>query len=405
MLTMKRQRRRQSSWTWRHRRRRSINSGTSQNTETTPNYNFFGTISSEEDWWSDDCVTYRNFINDLNALGPKDNINVLIQSQGGDVFAANAIYNALVANSAKITATIIGICASAATIIYKRQKHAESQKTAYALWPKSKSNGLWSLQADDLRNLAEATDKSKRFNQSRLSRSPGKNRRRNRRNDERNGLVCRPGSRWQWILRRSDRRKLHERRITNEGRYSFKNYVEPILPDDVRKKVQNLSKTPQKDDGTFFNKTNPQKGNNDMGQNQNQNTAPVKIENAAQLRSAYPDMINQIVDEAIQNERDRLKKPLTRSRTEFLTTFWKRQKYDEPLSAADLALAQMKSKQRRRSADDDKCCWRSDKIRIRRGWSSSNVGNDAGEQTPEQKEAKVRGFAKRVKGDKRRKEK
>lgn len=44
-----------------------------------------------------------------------------------------------------------------------------------------------------------------------------------------------------------------------------------------------------------------------MGQNQNQNTAPVKIENAAQLRSAYPDMINQIVDEAIQNERDRLK--------------------------------------------------------------------------------------------------
>ena len=40
----------------------------------------FGTISSEEDWWSDDCVTYRNFINDLNALGPKDNINVLIQS-------------------------------------------------------------------------------------------------------------------------------------------------------------------------------------------------------------------------------------------------------------------------------------------------------------------------------------
>lgn len=27
----------------------------------------FGTISSEEDWWSDDCVTYRNFINELKA--------------------------------------------------------------------------------------------------------------------------------------------------------------------------------------------------------------------------------------------------------------------------------------------------------------------------------------------------
>lgn len=90
----------------------------------------FGTISSEEDWWSDDCVTYRNFINDLNALGPKDNINVLIQSQGGDVFAANAIYNALVANSAKINATIIGICASAATIILQAAETRRIAKTA-----------------------------------------------------------------------------------------------------------------------------------------------------------------------------------------------------------------------------------------------------------------------------------
>ena len=55
----------------------------------------FGTISSEEDWWSDDCVTYRNFINELKALGDKKNINVLIQSGGGDVPAANAIYTAL----------------------------------------------------------------------------------------------------------------------------------------------------------------------------------------------------------------------------------------------------------------------------------------------------------------------
>ena len=104
----------------------------------------FGTISSEEDWWSDDCVTYRNFINDLNALGPKDNINVLIQSQGGDVFAANAIYNALVANSAKITATIIGI------LCFRRHDHFTSGRNTQnrkngVLWPTSKVTVLWSL--------------------------------------------------------------------------------------------------------------------------------------------------------------------------------------------------------------------------------------------------------------------
>ena len=77
----------------------------------------FGTIQSEEDWWSEDCVTYRNFIKELNDLGNKKTINVVINSIGGDVFAANAIYSALVMNKATITGTIIGICASAATIV------------------------------------------------------------------------------------------------------------------------------------------------------------------------------------------------------------------------------------------------------------------------------------------------
>ena len=93
-----------------------------QNTQTNKFWNFldngdtaelqlFGTIQSEEDWWSDDCVTYRDFINELNGLGDKKSINVMIHSIGGDVFAANAIYSALAMNKATITGTIIGICA------------------------------------------------------------------------------------------------------------------------------------------------------------------------------------------------------------------------------------------------------------------------------------------------------
>lgn len=77
----------------------------------------FGTIESEESWWDDDCVTYRSFIDELNALGNKKTINVAINSAGGDVFAANAIYTALKMNAATVTGTIMGICASAATIV------------------------------------------------------------------------------------------------------------------------------------------------------------------------------------------------------------------------------------------------------------------------------------------------
>lgn len=141
-----------------------------------------------------------------------------------------------------------------------------------------------------------------------------------------------------------------------------------------------------------------------MGQNQNQNTAPVKIENAAQLRSAYPDMINQIVDEAIQNERDRLK-AIDEIANGIPDDVLKKAKYDEPLSAADLALAQMKANnaagvQTMTNVVDDLTKSGSGEV-----GAVPNVGNDAGAQTPEQKEAKVRGFANALKGDKRRKEK
>lgn len=364
----------------------------------------FGTISSEEDWWSDDCVTYRNFINDLNALGPKDNINVLIQSQGGDVFAANAIYNALVANSAKITATIIGICASAATIILQAAETRRIAKNGVIMAHNPKVTVYGAYEADDLRKLAEATDKVKDSIKAVYRDRLGKT------DDEIEEMMNETA----WYVGQEAvdngfcdeviEENFTNAAVTNEGRYSFKNYVEPILPDDVRKKVQNLSKTPQKDDGTFFNKTNPQKGNNDMGQNQNQNTAPVKIENAAQLRSAYPDMINQIVDEAIQNERDRLK-AIDEIANGIPDDVLKKAKYDEPLSAAELALAQMKANnaagvQTMTNVVDDLTKSGSGEV-----GAVPNVGNDAGAQTPEQKEAKVRGFANALKGDKRRKEK
>ena len=108
----------------------------------------FGTIQSEESWWDDDCITYRNFINELNALGDKKVINVVIQSGGGDVFAANAIYNALILNKATITGTIIGICASAATIILMACESRRIAKNAI-LMAHNPSVSLWgSYQAD-----------------------------------------------------------------------------------------------------------------------------------------------------------------------------------------------------------------------------------------------------------------
>ena len=122
----------------------------------------FGQIQSEEDWWSDDCVTYRDFINELNALGNKKSINVVIHSVGGDVFAANAIYSALVMNKASITGTIIGICASAATIVLMACENRRIAKNGI-LMAHNPSVSLWgSYQEEELLKLAEVTSQVKK---------------------------------------------------------------------------------------------------------------------------------------------------------------------------------------------------------------------------------------------------
>ena len=74
----------------------------------------YGAIASQS--WYDDDVTPRQFNDDLKECGGK-NLTVRINSPGGDVFAAQAIYTMLKGYSGKKTMHIDGMCASAATII------------------------------------------------------------------------------------------------------------------------------------------------------------------------------------------------------------------------------------------------------------------------------------------------
>lgn len=75
----------------------------------------YGQIAGESSWWGDE-VTPRSFAEDLESLGGKD-VTVRINSGGGDVFAAHAIHNQLVAYKGRVTVVIDGLAASAATII------------------------------------------------------------------------------------------------------------------------------------------------------------------------------------------------------------------------------------------------------------------------------------------------
>ena len=74
----------------------------------------YGDIS-DESWYGDE-VTPKQFAEDLASCNGKK-LNIRINSPGGDVFAAQAIYNQLKRYSGDVAVTIDGMCASAATII------------------------------------------------------------------------------------------------------------------------------------------------------------------------------------------------------------------------------------------------------------------------------------------------
>jgi ATP-dependent protease ClpP protease subunit len=66
---------------------------------------------------SDDDVTPKAFADELKALGEVSEIDIYINSPGGDPFAATAIYSMLKRHAATKTVYIDGIAASAASLI------------------------------------------------------------------------------------------------------------------------------------------------------------------------------------------------------------------------------------------------------------------------------------------------
>ena len=303
----------------------------------------FGTIESEESWWDDDCVTYRSFIDELNGLGNKKTINVAINSAGGDVFAANAIYTALKMNAATVTGTIMGICASAATIVLMACDNRRIAKNAI-LMAHNPSVSLWgSYQADDLIKLAEVTNTVKK------SIVAAYMERLDKTEDEIGELM--DAESWyvgQEAIDAGFCDGLIEGDFSNAAfsncfkvdgvSYTYGKYMENFVPDEIRKKVQALSKTPQKGAGAFSNKPISQKGSKKM----DENMVTPEIKDAAGLKAAYPEMCAKIAAEAVKNERERLK-AIDEIAQGIPADVLEKAKYTEPVTAADLALAQMKA--------------------------------------------------------------
>lgn len=309
----------------------------------------FGTIQSEENWWDDDCVTYKDFINELNVLGHKKSIDVVINSNGGDVFAANAIYNALLMNEATINGTVLGICASAATIVLMACDNRKIAKNAILMAHNPSVSLFGSYQADELLKLAEVTEQVKKSIVVAYMEKLDKT------EDEINELMDIES----WYVGQEAvdagfcdgvidvgfsnsilNNNFNNNFIANDIAYSFKNYIEKFVPDNILKKVQNLSDAQKEETRAFFDTPKQtQKGNVNMYENDK--TIPV-ISDIAGLKAAYPELCAQIANDAVLEERKRLK-AIDEIANGIPEDMLIKARYDEPISAAELALAQMKA--------------------------------------------------------------
>lgn len=79
----------------------------------------YSTIGSDGDFWSwlFDDVTPKQFKKELDALGDIKELRVYINSDGGDVFAGQAIHSMLKRHKAKVVVYIDGLAASIASVI------------------------------------------------------------------------------------------------------------------------------------------------------------------------------------------------------------------------------------------------------------------------------------------------
>lgn len=125
----------------------------------------YGEIDSTGDWirevWPDDPTqSAGSFRKELQALGGKD-VLLRINSPGGDVFQAQAIYNVLKAYSGSITCHIDGICASAATLVACAADSITMPENALYMIHNPASAMWGTMDRQDLDKAAEMLDKVK----------------------------------------------------------------------------------------------------------------------------------------------------------------------------------------------------------------------------------------------------
>lgn len=119
----------------------------------------YGDISSSS--WFGDEITPKDFKEDLDKLGAIKNLNIYINSGGGDVFAGQAIYSMLKRHEASKTVYIDGLAASIASVIAMAGDKIIMPKNAMIM-----IHNAWTIAAGNANNFRKMADDMDKIDES-----------------------------------------------------------------------------------------------------------------------------------------------------------------------------------------------------------------------------------------------
>lgn len=105
------------------------------------------------DYWTGDGVTAKRISAALRSIGADQDVVVNINSPGGDVFEALAIYNLLREHKGKVSMRILGIAASAASFIAMAGDEVQIGRAAFFM-----IHNAWMVAIGNRHDLREAAD-------------------------------------------------------------------------------------------------------------------------------------------------------------------------------------------------------------------------------------------------------
>lgn len=132
----------------------------------------YGEISSAS--WFGDEVTPKQFKQDLDGLGDIKDLNIYINSGGGDVFAGQAIHSMLKRHTANKTVYIDGLAASIASVIAMAGDEIVMPSNAMMMIHKASTVGFGN--SDDFRKMADNLEKIEESIQAAYEEKTGKDR-------------------------------------------------------------------------------------------------------------------------------------------------------------------------------------------------------------------------------------